>query len=41
MKVLTVVKIGGNVVDNPEAIEKFLRQFALLEGPRFSFTEAE
>lgn len=34
MKVLTVVKIGGNVVDNPEAIEKFLRQFALLEGPK-------
>ncbi len=29
---LTVVKIGGNVIDNPEALERFLDDFARLEG---------
>jgi acetylglutamate kinase len=31
---LTVVKIGGNVIDNPEALERFLDDFARLEGPK-------
>ena len=34
MKVLNVVKIGGNVVDNPESLEKFLAMFNSLEGPK-------
>ena len=31
---INVVKIGGNVIDNPEALEKFLREFASLEGDK-------
>ena len=31
---LKVVKIGGNVVDNPEKLETFLRDFASLPGPK-------
>lgn len=31
---LTVVKIGGNVVDNPEALDRFLDKFAALPGPK-------
>ena len=31
---LKVVKIGGNVVDNPEKLDAFLRDFAVLEGPK-------
>jgi len=31
---LTVVKIGGNVVDNPEALADFVREFSRLEGPK-------
>ncbi|MEZ7874167.1 MAG: acetylglutamate kinase [Bacteroidales bacterium] len=34
MKVLNVVKIGGNVVDNPEALERFLIMFNKTEGPK-------
>ena len=33
MKV-TVVKIGGNIVDNPAALELFLKNFQKLEGPK-------
>ena len=33
MKV-TVVKIGGNIVDNPAALELFLKNFQRLEGPK-------
>ncbi|KOS05478.1 acetylglutamate kinase [Flavobacterium akiainvivens] len=29
---LTVVKIGGNVIDNPDALKAFLADFALVEG---------
>lgn len=29
---VTVVKIGGNVVDNPQALEAFLRDFASMPG---------
>lgn len=32
--VLHVVKIGGNVIDNPKALADFLRLFASLEGPK-------
>ncbi|MDE5839087.1 MAG: acetylglutamate kinase [Paramuribaculum sp.] len=31
---ITVVKIGGNVVDNPEALSRFVNDFATLEGPK-------
>lgn len=31
---LSVVKIGGNIVDNPEALDKFLSDFADLKGPK-------
>ena len=31
---MKVVKIGGNVVDNPAMLESFCRDFALLEGPK-------
>lgn len=29
---LTVVKVGGNVINNPEALESFLNDFAALQG---------
>lgn len=32
MEQLNIVKIGGNVIDNPEALAKFLQAFAKLEG---------
>lgn len=31
---INVVKIGGNVVDNPAALAAFLRDFATLKGPK-------
>lgn len=31
---LKVVKIGGNIVDNSEKLDSFLRDFAKLEGPK-------
>lgn len=31
---IKVVKIGGNVVDNPEMLKSFCRDFASLEGPK-------
>lgn len=31
---LQVVKIGGNVIDNPSALASFLKDFALLEGSK-------
>lgn len=34
MKRLSVVKIGGNVIDNPAALEKFLDDFAALPAPK-------
>ena len=34
MPTLQVVKIGGNVIDNPSALASFLQDFALLEGPK-------
>ena len=34
MERITVVKIGGNVIDNPAALKRFLKEFAALEGPK-------
>ncbi len=34
MKSLKVVKIGGNVIDNPESLLQFIADFAMLEGPK-------
>lgn len=34
MNCITVVKIGGNVVDNPEALSRFVKAFAALDGPK-------
>lgn len=34
MKALTIVKIGGNVVDNPESLSKFLLMFNKIEAPK-------
>lgn len=31
---ITVVKIGGNVVDNPEALDRFVSEFAALPGKK-------
>lgn len=31
---INVVKIGGNVVNNPDALDAFLTQFSQLEGPK-------
>lgn len=31
---INVVKIGGNVIDDPAALDAFLRRFASLEGPK-------
>lgn len=31
---LSIVKIGGNIVDNPKALETFLTDFNCLEGPK-------
>ena len=34
MKNLTIVKIGGNVIDNPDALELFLEEFKAIEGEK-------
>ena len=34
MQNLTVVKIGGNIVDHPEKLDAFLAKFAQLDGPK-------
>ncbi len=34
MQELTVVKIGGNVLDKEEALDAFLQDFAVLQGPK-------
>ncbi len=31
---INVVKIGGNIIDNPEALKAFLKDFAAMEGPK-------
>ena len=34
MKNITVVKIGGNVIDDADALKSFVKDFAKLEGPK-------
>lgn len=34
MEQITVIKIGGNVIDNAEALARFVEHFAALEGPK-------
>lgn len=34
MNGITVVKIGGNVIDDPAALKAFLGEFAAIEGPK-------
>ena len=34
MRSVTVMKIGGNVIDDPAALKRFLAQFAALKGPK-------
>ena len=34
MQPLTIIKIGGNVLDNPDALARFLTAFARLPGPK-------
>jgi len=34
METLKIIKIGGNVIDDSQALESFLRQFTLLKGPK-------
>lgn len=34
MKKLNIIKIGGNVIDNPDYVEPFLKEFAQIEGPK-------
>ncbi|MBS1958079.1 MAG: acetylglutamate kinase [Bdellovibrionales bacterium] len=34
VKKVTVVKIGGNVLDNPTELQTFLKHFAAIEGPK-------
>ena len=34
MERITVVKIGGNVLDDPEALDRFVRDFAALGGAK-------
>ena len=34
MKTLKIIKIGGNIIDNDNALASFLSEFAKLEGPK-------
>ena len=34
MKSVTIVKIGGNIVDKPDALQYFLNNFQKYEGPK-------
>jgi len=34
MKTLTVIKIGGNIVDKPEELDLFLEKFVKIDGPK-------
>ena len=34
MERITVIKIGGNVIDNPAALDQFVRAFATMQGPK-------
>ena len=34
MEKITVVKIGGNVIDDPVVLKRFIAEFAALPGPK-------
>ncbi|MEM8910105.1 MAG: acetylglutamate kinase, partial [Bacteroidota bacterium] len=34
MKTLKIIKIGGNIIDDQNALSDFLKQFAKLDGPK-------
>ena len=34
MELLKIIKIGGNIIDDPQALKSFLREFALIKGPK-------
>ncbi|MDO9679696.1 MAG: acetylglutamate kinase, partial [Bacteroidales bacterium] len=34
MKSLTVIKIGGNIIDRPEELDSFLMNFIKIDGPK-------
>jgi len=34
MRTLKVIKIGGNIIDNEKALDKFLSDFSMLKGPK-------
>lgn len=34
MKKIKIVKIGGNIIDDEQGLDNFLKQFAALEGPK-------
>lgn len=34
MKSLKVIKIGGNIIDNPDSLQQFIADFAMLQGPK-------
>lgn len=34
MKTLKIIKIGGNIIDNEDALQQFLKKFATINGPK-------
>ena len=34
MAKINVIKVGGNVIENPKALDEFLKDFATLAGPK-------
>ena len=34
MKELTIIKIGGNIVDKPDSLDEFLKDFHKIQGPK-------
>lgn len=34
MKTLKIIKIGGNIIDNDDALQQFLKEFATITGPK-------
>ena len=34
MKTLTIIKIGGNVIDNEKSLKKFISDFSKLKGEK-------
>ncbi|MFD2542432.1 acetylglutamate kinase [Lacinutrix gracilariae] len=34
MKTLKIIKIGGNIIDNEDALQQFLKEFSTINGPK-------